>query len=197
MADQIWHLDQSIMRLQDGSRGYVQAITDNYSRYVLAWKVTCEYGGMYTKELIEQALKKASQLGMELTPNIFVDSGSENINQHVDDLIAENKITRTIAGIEIDFSNSMVESLFHRIKNRHLYFVALKNLETLQRETDFIINEFNDHVPHSALGGATPLQVASGSWSDEQIISLKESTQKARKQRIQTNRNLYCKVCLT
>ena len=90
----------------------------------------------------------------------------------------------------------MVESFFHRIKNRHLYFVALKNLETLQRETDFIINEFNDHVPHSALGGATPLQVASGSWSDEQVISLKESTQKARKQRIQTNRNLHCGVCL-
>ena len=126
------------MRLQDGTRGYIQAIIDNYSRYTLAWKVTSEYGGMHTKELIEQALNKAFELRMELTPNIFVDNGSENINQHVDDLITENKITRTTAGIEIDFSNSMIESLFHRIKNRHLYFVALKNLETLQPE--IIIN---------------------------------------------------------
>ena len=84
----------------------------------------------------------------------------------------------------------------HVLKNRHLYFVALKNLETLQRETDFIITEFNDHVPHTALGGATPLQVASGSWRDEQITDLKENTQKAREQRIQTNRNLHCRVCL-
>ena len=141
-------------------------------------------------------MKKASELGMYAIPNIFVDSGSENINQHVDDLIAKNKITRTIAGIEIDFSNSMIESLFHRIKNRHLYFVDLKSLETLKNETDFIITEFNDHVPHSALDGATPLQVASGSWSDKEITNLKESTQKARKQRIQTNRNLHCGVCL-
>ena len=97
--------------------------------------------------------------------------------------VVNNKITRTIAGIEIDFSNSMVKSLFHRIKNRHLYFIALKNLEALQRETDFIITEFNDNVPHTALGAATPLQVASGSWDDEQITNLKESTQKARKKK--------------
>ncbi len=195
-VNQILHLDQSIIKLQDGTRGYIQAMIDNYSRYVLAWRVTSEYGGSFTKELIEQALRRAKQLGMSTTPDIMVDSGSENINQHVDDLIIKNKITRTIAGVEVDFSNSMVEALFHRIKNRHLYFVNLKDLETLQKETDFIINEFNNHVPHSALAGATPLQVVSGRWNEKKRANLKEDTQKARKQRIQINRNLHCGTCL-
>jgi len=46
---QIWHLDLTILRLQDGSRAFVQAVIDNFSRYVLAWKVSPDYGGLRTR----------------------------------------------------------------------------------------------------------------------------------------------------
>ena len=55
---QIWHLDLTILRLQDGSRAFVQAVIDNFSRYVLAWKVSQDYGGVRTKELLERAIAK-------------------------------------------------------------------------------------------------------------------------------------------
>ena len=47
----------------------VQAVIDNFSRYVLAWKVSRDYGGVRTKELIVQALLKAKSLGMNMVPD--------------------------------------------------------------------------------------------------------------------------------
>ena len=81
---QIWHLDVTILRLQDGSRAFVQAIIDNFSRYVLAWNVSADYGGIRTKELLLKAIAKAQSLGLDLLPDVFVDSGSENLNVRVD-----------------------------------------------------------------------------------------------------------------
>jgi transposase InsO family protein len=109
MPGQIWHLDQTILKLQDGTKAFVQCIIDNFSRYVLAWKVTSDYGGTRTKELLETAIIHARELGLELIPDVFVDSGVENINDELNQLVADNLIQRTIAQIDIEIYNSMIE----------------------------------------------------------------------------------------
>jgi len=109
---QIWHLDLTILRLQDGTKAFVQCVIDNFSRYVLAWKVSPDYGGLHTKELLLAAIKKAGELGLNLIPEVFVDSGTENLNEHVDQLVSSDTIKRTIAQIDVEFSNSMIEMLF-------------------------------------------------------------------------------------
>ena len=63
-----------------------------------------------------RAVAKAKELGLILVPNVFVDSGVENINANVDRLVSDNLISRTIAQIEIEFSHSMIEMLFLRLK---------------------------------------------------------------------------------
>ena len=130
---QIWHLDLSVIKLTDGTRCYVQAIIDNFSRYVLAWKVAKDYGGLKTKELLISAINTSNELGIPTTPEVYVDNGSENINSHINSLIASNVIERTIAQTEVDFSNSMIEMLFHRLKNRHLYNIPLQSIEKLDK----------------------------------------------------------------
>ena len=124
---QIWHLDLTILRLQDGTRAFIQAIIDNYSRYVLAWKVSKDYGGVRTKDLIHEALLMAQSLGLRMAPDVLVDSGTENLNTHVDELVTSELIRRTVAQIDIEFSNSMIEMLFHRLKHRHLFHIPLTN----------------------------------------------------------------------
>ena len=193
---QIWHLDLTVLRLQDGSRAFVQCIFDNYSRYVLAWKVSKDYGGVRTKELIEQALAKARSLGLHLKPNVLVDSGSENINQEVEGLVDSESISLTIAQIDIEQRNSMVEMLFHRLKHRYLFTILLSNFESLVKGTDFYLNESNTCIPHSALKGATPEEIITGIWTEEKITELKEKIAAARQLRIETNKAVRCTPCL-
>ena len=35
--DELWHIDVTIIRLLDGSRAYLHAVIDNFSRRILAW----------------------------------------------------------------------------------------------------------------------------------------------------------------
>ena len=35
----VWHIDTTVIRLLDGSRAYLHAVIDNYSRRILAWQV--------------------------------------------------------------------------------------------------------------------------------------------------------------
>ena len=37
--DEIWHIDTTVIRLFDGTRTYLHAVIDNFSRRILAWRV--------------------------------------------------------------------------------------------------------------------------------------------------------------
>ncbi len=193
---QIWHLDQTILRLGNGTKAFVQCTIDNFSRYVLAWKVSRDYGCARTKELIEKTLAKARSLGLEVKPNVLVDSGCENINEKVDILVDSGSISKTIAQIDIEQSNSMVEMLFHRMKHRYLLTILLSNFDSLVKGTDFYLTESNTCIPHSALKGASPEEIITGSWTEEIKMELKKKIIGARQLRIETNKAVRASPCL-
>ena len=193
----IWHLDQTILRPGDGSKAFVQCIIDNYSRYLLASKVSKDYGGVRTKVLLETALAKAKSLSLNIKPNVAVDNGGENINEVVIESIVKSKlISMTIAQIDIEQSNSMVEMLFHRKKHLYLQTIVLSNFESLVKGADFYLHESNTCIPHSALKGATPEEVIKGKWTEDRITELKEKIAAAKKLRLETSRAVRCTPCL-
>jgi hypothetical protein len=40
----MWHIDTTVIRLLDGSRAYLHAVIDNFSRRILAWRIRCRSG---------------------------------------------------------------------------------------------------------------------------------------------------------
>jgi transposase InsO family protein len=202
--NQIWHVDVSIFHIVNGAKVYIQGILDNASRYVLAWQVTQDYGGANTKALIEKALEVANRISGNVgIPNLFADDGTENQNKDVDSLVKAGKIIRTIAQIDVEFSNSMIEALFRSLKHRWLYILSLTTFEAVCRAVDDrrkrpwceYINDHNNRIPHYALGGAVPLEVFSGTWTEKSRARLSESSTTAAAQRIEFNRSQRCGLC--
>jgi transposase InsO family protein len=178
------------------ARVFIQAIIDNASRYVLAWQVTQDYGGANTKALIEKALEVANRISGNVgIPNLFADDGTENQNKDVDSLVKAGKIIRTIAQIDVEFSNSMVEALFRSLKHRWLFILSLTTFEAVCRAVDEYITDHNNRIPHYALGGAVPLEVFSGTWTEESRARLSELSTTAVAQRIEFNRSKRCGLC--
>ena len=193
---EIWHVDLTILRLQDGTRAFVQAVIDNFSRYVLAWKVSRDYGGLRTRELLLKAIAKAQSLGMNVVPDVWVDSGTENLNTHVDELVASEQIKRTIAQIDVEASNSMVEMLFHRFKHRHMFTIPLTSFEAVENGADYYFTRSNTYIPMAALKGATPEEIVTGKWTDQVIADMQALVVSARTARIASNRSMRCTPCL-
>jgi len=49
--NEVWHIDTTVVRLLDASRAYLHAVIDNYSRRILAWKVSARFNPNITAEL--------------------------------------------------------------------------------------------------------------------------------------------------
>jgi hypothetical protein len=143
-----------------------------------------------------RAVAKAKELGLILVPNVFVDSGVENINANVDRLVSDNLISRTIAQIEIEFSHSMIEMLFLRMKHPILFTIPLTSLAALTKGVYFYLTESNTATAHSALKGATPEEFITGRWTQEKILEMQGKVATARWARIAANKSQRCQPCL-
>ena len=123
--NEIWHIDTTLIRLLDGSRAYLHAVLDNFSRRVLAWKVTGTFDPAATAEILLAASKGVDH-GL---PTVLTDGGVENFNGAVDELIHSGLLHRVLAGTEITYSNSMIESWWRVLKHQWLY---LNTLDTVR-----------------------------------------------------------------
>jgi hypothetical protein len=55
-----------------------------------------------------------------------------------DSLVKAGKIIRTIAQIDVEFSNSMIEALFRSLKHRWLFIISITSSEALCRAVTVI-----------------------------------------------------------
>ncbi len=81
--------------LTGGTKAYLQAVIDNYSRYVLDWKVSADISAVNTRDLLLSALAKAKILGDVGKPEVLSDGGPENDNADVAGLGALGLFTLT------------------------------------------------------------------------------------------------------
>lgn len=128
-------------------------------------------------------------------PNLFADDGTENQNKDVDVLVDAGKIIRIIAQIDVELSNSMIEFLFRSLKHRWLFMLSLTTFEAVCRAVNEYLTDHNVRIPHYALGGAVPLEVFYGTWTEESQALLSEESTVAATQRINFNRSQRCGIC--
>ena len=144
--NEIWHIDTTLIRLLDGSRAYLHAVIDNFSRRILAWKVTPSFDAGATAEILITASKGVDH-GV---PTVLTDGGNENFNGPVDELVNSGLLHRVLAGTEITYSNSMIESWWRVLKHQWLYLNTLDTVNAVQNLVAFYVQEHNSRLPHSA-----------------------------------------------
>ena len=77
--NEIWHVDTTLIRLLDGSRVYLQAVIDNFSRRILAWRTSATFDPDGTAEILLSAAKGL----FDEKPTLLADGGAENFNSSV------------------------------------------------------------------------------------------------------------------
>ena len=193
--NEIWHIDVTQVKIMRSLVVYIQAIYDNFSKFVLAWKVSSDISAVNTVELIKLAKEKALRLGNQNLPTIMSDGGSENDNHKVLNFINSKNIKRMIARVDIHFSNSMVESLFRMLKSNFLKHTELRSIHDVERKIDFYFNEHNENIPRYQFGGATPKEKFLNTWSEQNARQLKIGLQSATEKRKLEHKQQMCRAC--
>ena len=185
--DEVWHIDASSVRLLDGTVAYLYAVIDNFSRKLLAWRVSKGFDPGSTVSILLEAGSR------EPPPTVLADGGVENRTRAVDELVDSGVLQRVLARTDIAFSNSMIEAWWRSLKHQWLYLNSLDSVETLRRLVEFFVTEHNTRLPHSAFQGQTPdeMYFGTGDRVPEKLEALKAD---ARAERLAKNRSLACET---
>jgi len=188
--NKIWHIDTTLFRLLDGSRAYLHAVIDNFSRRILAWKVNATFDPSITAELLHSALRGLA----DENPTVLVDGGVENYNSAVDKLVDSGLLRRLLAITDISFSNSLIESWWRALKHQWLYLNTLDTVAKVEKLVAFYVEEHNTCLPHSAFCGQTPEEMYFGT-GDHIPAELEAAKRAARRSRMKVNRAMWCPTC--
>lgn len=190
--DAVWHVDVTQLRLLDGSRAYLQAVLDNFSRRILAWRVTGRFDPGLTAVLLGEAGRWLGEDGDP--PTLLADAGVENRHRDVDALVAAGRLRRVLAQTEISFSNSLIEAWWRSLKHNWLFLNRLDSVAAVERLVGFYVEEHNARIPHAALDGRTPAETYFGTGA--QVPAERAAAKAAaRRRRLEVNRTARCAVC--
>jgi putative transposase len=189
---ELLHLDVTILRLLDGTKAYLHAVIDNYSRRILSWTLEDRLGSGGTCRILREAAVQLRDRLEETT--VVADSGSENVNSEVDELLKDEALTRVLAQVEVTFSNSMIEAFWRSLKHSWIFLHSLDNFTALGRLVEFYITAHNQVMPHSAFEGQTPDEMYFGTGSAVPA-DLAWARKSAREERMKANRAAACGVC--
>ena len=189
--NEYWHIDVTVLRLLDGTRAYLHAVIDNFSRRVLAWRLVDRLQPVTTCEILAEAAKH-----LDTIPTVVADSGIENVNTAVDALISQGSLRRVLAQVEVTLSNSMIEAFWRSLRHRWLYLHSLDTLAELARLVAFYVQEHNSVMPHSAFFGQTPDEMYFRRNTNV-VETFATARVVARAARITANRSASCGICQT
>ena len=188
-SNEFWHLDATAIRLLDGTKVFLHAVVDNFSRRILAWRL-CE---RLTPTTTVAILREAAA-GIGITPTLVADSGIENVNGDVDALVDVGVVDRVLALVEVAYSNSIVEAYWRSLKHEWLFLNSLHNASELEKLVAFHVEQHNSVMPHSAFDGQTPDEIHYGR-GDHVPSALAVARTKARQKRLAANRAQLCSIC--
>jgi putative transposase len=191
--DQIWHADITIVKTRDSRKYYVYLLIDNFSRFILSWKIEHSVSAKIRVDTIREAYNKLKTRVKNIT--LITDGGPENDNDIMNTFaINETEGFKTaIAQRDIPFSNSLIEAQNKLFKYRYLFRQEYNNEDELRRVFENDVFDFNCRRPHVSLKGFTPNEAHSGlslspsDWS--------EYINQARKARVIENRKQICELC--
>lgn len=168
---------------------YLFTILDEYSRKVIAWRISWHMNHKETMELIQEGLEKENLTDIDIKlPDLINDRGTQMKAKAFMAMCKDLGIDQKFSRPRTPNDNPFIESLFSIVKGYYSYpETFVDDIEAIIYFTEFF-NYYNYARYHGKIGFVTPVQKHVG--LDKNIIKRrKDGLIDARKTRFQKNRN--------
>ncbi len=150
--DQAWAADITYIPLVGGF-GYLFAIIDWFSRYVIAWELSNLLDTGFCMEALEKGLHARK-------PGIFnTDQGVQFTSAQFVGRLEKEGIRVSMDGKGRALDNVFVERLWRSLKYEEIYPKGYENLKELKKGLEKYFEFYNGNRPHQGLGYRTPAEV--------------------------------------
>ncbi len=183
-VNEMWQTDFTYFRIINWGWYYLSTVLDDFSRYIISWKLSPTMGATDVTETLDEALAitGADQVKVRHRPRLLSDNGPAYLSSELRDYLGERRMKHTRGAPYHPQTQGKIERWHRTMKNvvklENYYFpgeleIALK---------DFVAY-YNNERYHESLKNVTPADVYFG--RQYQILSkrgrIKRSTMKERK----------------
>ena len=161
--NQLWQTDFTYLKVIGWGWFYLSTILDDYSRYVIAWKLCTTMKASDVTDTLESALA-ASGLDAATVrhrPRLLSDNGSSYIAHELGDWLEDKQMKHTRGAPYHPMTQGKIERWHQTMKNRvlleHYYLPG-----DLNAHIDAFVDDYNHRRYHESLRNVTPADVYFG-----------------------------------
>jgi len=182
--NQMWQTDFTYFKIIGWGWYYLSTILDDYSRYIIAWKLCSTMRASDVTETIELALAASGcdQSVVQHKPRLLSDNGSCYISGELAEWMQKQEMEHIRGAPFHPQTQGKIERWHQTMKNR----ILLENYYlpgNLEQQIGVFVDHYNNHRYHESLNNVTPADVYFG--RDKDILRERE---KIKKQTIQYRR---------
>ena len=182
--NQMWQTDFTYFKIIGWGWYYLSTILDDYSRYIIAWKLCSTMRASDVTETIELALTASGceQAIVQHKPRLLSDNGSCYISGELAEWMQKQEMEHIRGAPFHPQTQGKIERWHQTMKNR----ILLENYYlpgNLEQQISAFVDHYNNHRYHESLNNVTPADVYFG--RDKDILRERE---KIKKQTIQYRR---------
>jgi transposase InsO family protein len=180
--NQLWQTDFTYLKVTGWGWYYLSTVMDDFSRYILAWRLCQTMSAREVTATLKDALKVAG-LTKKQRPKLLSDNGPCYISGELQDWLLDHELGHIRGKPYHPMTQGKIERWHRSLKNRilleHYYLPG-----DLEQEISAFVTHYNTRRYHESLNNLTPEDVWCGRGQAilEGRRKLKEDTLKLRKQ---------------
>lgn len=161
--NQLWQTDFTYLKVIGWGWFYLSTVLDDFSRYILAWKLCITMGASDVADTLQMALKASglSHATVRHRPRLLSDNGPSYVSAELDQWLKSQGMTHTRGTPYHPMTQGKIERWHRSMKNQILLENYYLPSELEQRIADFV-SYYNTQRYHESLNNVTPEAVYFG-----------------------------------
>jgi len=192
-VNQLWQTDFTYLKVVQWGWYYLSTVMDDYSRYILAWRLCTSMSAEEVKATLEKAIAVSgvAHVYVRHRPRLLSDNASCYIAGELQQYLADRGFTHTRGKPYHPMTQGKIERYHRSMKN----ILLLDNYyypEELRAQIARFVEYYNHRRYHESLANVTPADVYHGRAAE--ILAQRE---RIKQETIRRRRNAYQKAIAT
>lgn len=176
-SNELWQTDFTYLKVIGWGWLYLSTILDDYSRYIIAWKLCTTMKAEDVTDTLELALDASgcNSATVVKKPRLLSDNGSSYVAADLAEYLEDKGMDHVRGAPHHPQTQGKIERWHQTMKNRVLlenYFLP----GDLERQIRAFVDHYNNHRYHESLSNLTPADVYHGRGA--KILKMREEIKK-------------------